>query len=80
LKYHVLGSRIFSSDIPNALGGNSSAELTSVAEASFTLNSDLTISDSDAALSLGTENASIVDTDIFATNGVIHVSDEVIIP
>ena len=80
LKYHVLGLRIFSADIPNALGGNSSIELTSVAEASFTLNSDLTISDSDAALSLGTPDAAIIDTDIFATNGVIHVIDEVILP
>ena len=60
LKYHVLGSRVFSSDIPNALAGNSSVTLTTLAGASFTLNSDLTISDSDAALGLGTPDASIV--------------------
>jgi uncharacterized surface protein with fasciclin (FAS1) repeats len=80
LKYHVLGTRVFSTDIPNALAGNSSVSLPSLAEAAFMLNSDLTISDSDAALSLGTEDASIVGTDIIATNGVIHVIDEVILP
>jgi len=80
LMYHVLGARVFSADIPNALGGASSVSLTSVAEADFTINSDLTISDSDAALNLGTADASIISTDIFATNGVIHVIDEVILP
>jgi uncharacterized surface protein with fasciclin (FAS1) repeats len=80
LKYHVFGARVFSSDIPNALAGNSSVSLTSVADASFTINSDLTISDSDAALNLGTNDASIVGTDIMATNGVIHVINEVILP
>ncbi|MBN2348641.1 MAG: fasciclin domain-containing protein [Bacteroidales bacterium] len=80
LKYHVLGSRVFSSDIPNALDGNSSVALVPLAEGSFTLNSDLTITDTDEALSLGTVNASIVDTDILGTNGVIHVIDEVLLP
>ena len=80
LKYHVLGSRVFSSDIPNALNGNASVELTPLAGGTFTLNSDLSIMDSDAALSIGTTDASIIDTDIFGTNGVIHVIDEVILP
>lgn len=76
LKYHVVGARVFSSDLPNltsstvaSLGGN------------FTLNlSSLTITDADAALGLGTTDATIVDTDILGTNGVIHVIDEVILP
>lgn len=80
LKYHVLGARIFSTDIPNALGGNAGISLETLAGSSFTLNSNLTITDSDAALSLGTADASIIDTDIFGTNGVIHVINEVILP
>lgn len=80
LKYHVLGSKVFSSDIPNALDGNSSVSLVTLAEGSFTLNSDLTITDSDGALELGTTDAMIVDTDILGTNGVIHVIDQVLLP
>ncbi|HYX07592.1 MAG TPA: fasciclin domain-containing protein [Bacteroidales bacterium] len=80
LKYHVLGSLVFSSDIPNALAGNSSVTLTPLAGGSFTLNSDLTITDTDGALSIGTSDASIVGTDILGTNGVIHVIDEVLLP
>ncbi|MFP4024362.1 MAG: fasciclin domain-containing protein [Thiohalospira sp.] len=76
LKYHVIGARVFSTDLPNlpsttvtTLGGD------------FTLNlSSLTITDTDAALELGSEDAAIVDTDILATNGVIHVIDEVVLP
>jgi len=80
LKYHVLGSKVFSSDIPNALDGNSSVSLMALSEGSFTLNSDLTIADTDGALSLGTPDASIVKTDILGTNGVIHVIDQVLLP
>ncbi|HBH47787.1 MAG TPA: hypothetical protein DDX98_04070 [Bacteroidales bacterium] len=80
LKYHVLNGRVFSTDIPNALDGNSSVALETLTGGSFTLNSDLTITDSDAALGIGTADASIIDTDIFGTNGVIHVIDEVILP
>lgn len=80
LKYHVLGARVFSSDIPNALNGNSSVSLESLSEGMFTLNSDLTITDSDAALGIGTVDAKIIDTDIKGTNGVIHVIDQVILP
>jgi transforming growth factor-beta-induced protein len=80
LKYHVLGSKVFSSDIPNALNGNANVALSPLAEGNFTLNSDLTITDTDGALQLGTVDASIIDTDIFGTNGVIHVIDQVILP
>ena len=80
LKYHVLAGNVFSSDIPNALSGNPSVELTPLAGGKFTLNSDLTITDTDGALGIGTAAASIVDTDIFGTNGVIHVIDQVILP
>lgn len=76
LKYHVLGARVFSSDLPNlesttvsTLGGNITLDL-----------SALKIIDTDAALNLGTTDASIVNTDLMGTNGVIHVIDQVILP
>lgn len=76
LKYHVVGDRVFSTDLPNL----SSNTITTLG-GDFTLNlSSLTITDTDAALSLGTVDATIIDTDILATNGVIHVIDEVIAP
>jgi transforming growth factor-beta-induced protein len=80
LKYHVLGSKVFSTDIPNALDGNASVSISPLIDGSFTINDDFTITDSDAALGLGTPDAAIIDTDILGTNGVIHVIDEVILP
>ena len=76
LKYHVVGARVFSSDLPNlpsnvvaTLGGN------------ITLNlGTLTITDTDAALSLGSADATITATDILGTNGVIHVINQVLLP
>ncbi|GAB4229527.1 MAG: hypothetical protein Tsb0034_01130 [Ekhidna sp.] len=80
LQYHVYSGRVFSTDIPNLLGSTSSVSITAVAGGSWTLNDDLTITPTDGALSLGLDDASIVDTDILATNGVIHVIDQVILP
>jgi len=76
LKYHVVDARVFSTDLPN-LPSNIVATL----GGSITLNlGNLTITDSDAALTLGSADATIVATDILGTNGVIHVIDEVILP
>jgi len=76
LKYHVVDARVFSTDLPNL----SSNTITTLG-GDFTLNlGSLTITDTDAALELGSEDAVIIDTDILATNGVIHVIDEVILP
>jgi transforming growth factor-beta-induced protein len=76
LKYHVVGARVFSTDLPN-LTSNTVTTL----GGTFTLNlSSLTITDTDAALGLGTSDASIVSTDILGTNGVIHVINQVILP
>lgn len=76
LKYHVVEARVFSTDLPNL----ASSTVTTLG-GDFTLNlSSLTITDADAALELGSADATIVSTDILATNGVIHVIDEVILP
>ena len=76
LKYHVLGARVFSSDLPN-LPSNVVATL----GGSITLNlGTLTITDTDAALSLGSADATITSVDILGTNGVIHVINKVLLP
>jgi uncharacterized surface protein with fasciclin (FAS1) repeats len=76
LTYHVLGARVFSSDLSNlpsnvvaTIGGNITLNLAS-----------LTITDTDAALSLGSVDATITATDILGTNGVIHVINQVLLP
>lgn len=77
LKYHVVEARVFSTDLPNL----SSNVVTTLGGGDFTLSlSSLTITDADSALGLGSADATIVSTDILATNGVIHVIDEVILP
>lgn len=78
LSYHVVRSaRVLSTDLPNL----ASNEIETFGGGEFTLNlSTLTISDTDAALGLGSVDAKIITTDILATNGVIHVIDEVMLP
>ena len=57
------------SNVVATLGGN------------ITLNlGELTITDTDAALSLGSADAAITATDILGTNGVIHVINQVLLP
>jgi len=80
LQYHVLDTRAFSTDIPVLLGGSNKVTLNPLDGGSFDLNSDLTITDADQALGLGTTDATIIATDELATNGVIHTIDEVILP
>lgn len=76
LKYHVVGARVFSSDLPN-LASNVVATL----GGDITLNlGTLTITATDSALSLGLPDPTIVSTDIMGTNGVIHVIDKVLLP
>ncbi|MEQ8238515.1 MAG: fasciclin domain-containing protein [Cyclobacteriaceae bacterium] len=80
LQYHVYSGAVFSTDIPNLLGTSTSVEITPLAGGSWLLNSDLTITSTDAALTIGLDDASIVNTDVLATNGVIHVIDQVLLP
>ena len=76
LTYHVLGARVFSTDLPNL-----PSNVVTTLGGTITLNlGALTITDTDAALSLGSADASIVSTDILGTNGVIHVINQVLLP
>jgi uncharacterized surface protein with fasciclin (FAS1) repeats len=68
LTYHVLPARVLAAQI------TSDAPITTVQGASFSIGADLAITDGRA------RRANIVGTDVFTSNGVIHVIDRVILP
>ena len=72
LTYHVVGAKVLKSDVVSLIG----KPIATVAgpSATFVVGSDLKITDQKGGLS------QITATDIFATNGVIHVIDTVIFP
>ena len=73
LKYHVLGNRVFSTDLsdgimPSTLEGE---------KLTVHIANDGKVSVSDVG---STDAANVIQTDILGTNGVIHVVDKVLIP
>ena len=72
LLYHVVPSRVFSTDLPNVSGMVGTAN--TAGKLSFSL--------SGGAKVIGTKsgNSNITATNILATNGVIHVIDKVLLP
>ncbi len=68
LTYHVLGSKVLKADVPVG------KPITTLQGEPFTVDATLTITDQRA------RKAKITDTDILATNGVVHVIDKVILP
>ncbi len=68
LTYHVLAGRVLKADVPVG------SPIPTVQGDTFTVDSSLMITDKNARM------AAIVATDVFATNGVIHVIDKVILP
>ena len=68
LTYHVLPSRVLKAEVPVG------KPITTVQGQSFTLNASLQITDQNARV------ANLVGTDVFASNGVIHVVDRVLLP
>ena len=68
LTYHVLPGRILKADVPL------NTAITTVQGQTFTINASLAITDSRS------RQSSIVATDVFTSNGVIHVVDKVLLP
>lgn len=71
LTYHVIGARVFSSDLTDGMkptmlsGGTTTIELSGGARIRGKGN---------------TSASNIIKTDVVATNGVIHVIDRVLLP
>jgi uncharacterized surface protein with fasciclin (FAS1) repeats len=68
LTYHVVPGRVLRAQVPVG------AAITTLQGGTFTVGADLAITDSRA------RRANITATDVFASNGVIHVVDRVILP
>jgi uncharacterized surface protein with fasciclin (FAS1) repeats len=68
LTYHVVAARVLKAEVPVG------APITSVQGETFTIDASLKITDQRARV------AGIVATDVFASIGVIHVIDKVILP
>ena len=78
LKYHVAEGQLAASDITTAIEGTSDGEFMAT-----TLNGDFTASVNDGNVMLmdgmGTE-ATVTQSDVTASNGVIHIIDRILIP
>ena len=68
LTYHVVAGRVLKADVPVG------AAIPTVQGETFTVNASLKITDRRG------RQAGIVATDVFTSNGVIHVIDKVILP
>jgi uncharacterized surface protein with fasciclin (FAS1) repeats len=73
LLYHVVPGRVFSSDLLN-VGATEVTSATGTDKLSFDLTGDAKVKGTSSGIS------NIVDTDILATNGVIHIVDKVLVP
>lgn len=72
LTYHVLGARVFSSDLSD--GASPTTLQTGTVE--INLGSNVTVTDKDPV----SPDATVTSTDILGTNGVIHVIDQILLP
>ena len=68
LTYHVVPGRVLKADVPV------NTAITTVQGQTFTVNASLAITDSRG------RQSSIVATDVFTSNGVVHVVDKVLLP
>ena len=68
LTYHVVAARVLKAEVPV------NTAITTVQGQTFTINSSLVITDQNM------RKSQIVATDVFTSNGVIHVVDKVLLP
>ena len=68
LTYHVLGARVLKAEVPVGTA------IATLQGQTFTVGADLRITDPQGRTS------QIIGTDVFATNGVVHVIDRQILP
>ncbi len=68
LTYHVVSGRVLKAEVPVG------SAITTVQGQTFTVNASLAITDQRG------RSSNIVATDVFTSNGVIHVVDKVILP
>jgi uncharacterized surface protein with fasciclin (FAS1) repeats len=73
LTYHVLPSKVMAADVVGVAG----TEVTTVNGATFTVNVD---GDKVSLTDAAGNTVNVVQTDIEASNGVIHVIDGVLLP
>jgi len=68
LTYHVLGARVLKAEVPVGTA------IATLQGQTFTIGADLQITDRRGRTS------QIIGTDVFTSNGVIHVIDRVLLP
>jgi uncharacterized surface protein with fasciclin (FAS1) repeats len=68
LSYHVVPGRVLRAEVPTG------TPVTTLQGGSFTVDSDLQVTDARG------RTARLTATDVFATNGVLHVLDRVLLP
>ncbi len=76
LLYHVLGSRVFSSDLSNGLEAGTLSDATTPSNITINIGDNVTITDNNTA----SADANVSSTNILGINGVIHVVDAVLLP
>lgn len=77
LLYHVVPGQVVAADVQDAISGSGTDSFSTTT--ALELGEELTFTFGDDGILIN-DTVNIIDTDIFATNGVIHVIDAVLVP